>query len=153
MKQHWNSKRGTDQVVAGLSETKAGLEGLGLPLTADSQPGMTGDEIQRLAAAAFPDPAPGEDAAPSITADLLQALLGLLRASARSVVVPPAPPPRRRVKATSKQIDGSLRLIQQCGLTPSAVALRPDGSTVIEISTAAQPDPRKPKGWKVTGRS
>lgn len=164
MKRHWNNKPGKPAAVPDLSPTEAGLERMGFPLTADRLPALTDAEVMRVAAAAFTDPtnnagqldkarcagcgSPVGAAAHDATGDLLQAVLALVRASAQAVPIP-VPKPQRPAKASPKQIENTLRLIQQCHLTPSAVVLRPDGSTVIEIGNPPAPAPHKPRGWDI----
>lgn len=164
MKQHWNGKPSAAATTPDLAETETALERMGLPLTADRLPALTDAELVQVAAAAFAEPSDNAGqaggahcagcgrqigaAAQDATGDLLQAVLALVRASAQAVAVP-VPQAQRRTKASPKQIENTLRLIQQCGLTPSAVVLRPDGSTVIEIGNPPAPEKRKPRGGDI----
>lgn len=164
MKQHWNGKPIAAAAAPDLTETETALERMGFPMTADRLPALTDAEVMQVAAAAFTDPTNNAGqpdkarcvecggqigaAAHNPTGDLLQAVLALVRASVQAVAVP-APLPQRRTKASPKQIENTLRLIQHCGLTPTGIAHRPDGSTVIEIGNPPFPEKRKPKGWNI----
>jgi hypothetical protein len=156
MKQHWNGKSSTAATAPDLAETETAPERMGLPVTADRLPALTDAEVMQVAAVAFAEPSDnarqphsgGSGAAHDATGDLLQAVLALLRASVQAVAVP-VPQTQRRTKTSPKQIENTLRLIQQCGLTPSAVVLRPDGSTIIEIGSPPAPEPRRPRGWDI----
>lgn len=168
MKQHWNGKPNAAAAASGPAEPETALERMGLPLTADRPLALTDAEVLQVAAAALAEPAmnagqPGGAHcagcggqiganAHDATGDLLQAVLALVRASAQAVAIP-VPQPQRRTKASPKQIENTLRLIQRCGLTPSAVALRPDGSAVIEIGNPPPPEKRKPQGWPIGSRA
>lgn len=78
-------------------------------------------------------------------ADKFRQVLQLLLAG------PDAPPAlrQRRVKTSPKRIADTVRLIQECGLTPTGIAYRPDGTTVIEIGCPPAPVPRKPRGFDI----
>lgn len=118
------------------------LAAMGAPRTPGDALGTSQDIDAALAALRDPAPqAPGPDQ----DADALRGLIQLLRA----VPVAPPAPARRRVKASSKRIADTVRLIQECGLTPTGIAHRPDGSTVIEIGNPPAPEKRKPKGWDI----
>lgn len=164
MKQHWNGKPSVASTAPDLAETEAALERIAMPLTADRLPALTDAELVQVAAAAFAEPSDNAGqpdkarcaecgsqasaAAHDPTGDLLQAVLAVVRASTQAVAVPVSQP-QRRTKASPKHIENMLRLIQRCGLTPSAIALRPDGSTVIEIGNPPAPEKRKPQGWPI----
>lgn len=91
-----------------------------------------------------PDPT-----APAISPDLVNDALRALILHLGAVPVTPAAAPMRRVIASPKRIEDTVRLIQQCGLTPTGIAYRPDGTTVIEIGGDTESSPRKPRGWNI----
>ncbi|MFC3628457.1 hypothetical protein ACFOM8_03265 [Paracoccus angustae] len=139
MKQRQSSKPGSPE--AALDD----LAAMGLPRTAEDAVATPQDISAALSA--LPDPT-AQVPDPEGGADALRVLIQHLRA----VPVASPAPARRRILASPKRITETLRIVQACGLTPSGVVHRPDGSTVIEIGAAAQPEPRKPRGWKIMGR-
>ncbi|WP_347140463.1 hypothetical protein [Paracoccus sp. SSK6] len=167
MKQHWNTNRPAHPAQPTGQNTGQTLEddlaAMGFPMGSEDAGPATSDAVLDQ----FPDPDhPGlarldgrasRQAVPpvnQIAPDDMQAALAALVQLLCTVpvvadVAPPASQPRRTVRAHPRQIENTLRLIQQCGLTPSAVALRPDGSTVIEIGNPPAPEKRKPKGWDI----
>lgn len=81
--------------------------------------------------------------------DDMQAALAALVQLLRTIPIVHAVAPRRRVKASPKQITETMALIQQCGLTPTGIVHRADGSTAVEIGNPPAPEPRKPRGWDI----
>lgn len=117
------------------------LATMGLPRTAEDAP--TASQDISAALASFRDPAPPAPG-PDQDADALRGLIRLLGA------IPVASPAvaQRRVKASPKRIADTVRLIQECGLAPTGIVHRPDGSTAVEIGSLPAPEKRKAKGWE-----
>lgn len=170
MKQHRNSKPGKRPTSRSISDAE--LESLGVPMPSpfgqcDAECPERKAELEEFLAQ-FEDARPTEKVAATTSAEPedtgpvqresapaqgdAQAAMAALLENLRTVPVPQTTTSMRRVYASPKRIEETLRVVQAVGLTPSGVVHRPDGSTVIEIGAAAQSEvPRKAKGrpWNI----
>lgn len=147
-KKHWNKERRAGHQAAPSNEWIA-CDG---PTARGLLPGnMVPTGMAPLAdvLAQFPGAGQTDPSCPDGTrdADVMLAALAALIQLLRTVPVVPAVAPKRRVKVSARRIEETVRLIQQCGLAPTGIVHRPDGSTAIEIGNPPTITPLKATGW------